>query len=166
MDNRKNLVLQGWLVALIRLFCNSKKTYPSVDKKHFFHSFYFCNTANRMQKFSLLNSLPLHPQTLSSGLGRHPVDWETWPLSSRVQFPSKLQLCNKVSHHDVGRNRPRNGTEEDKRRGSSSYTWAENWGFLFRGGGGGMVLVLRWVMGVKEKMWKEENETQHFEMVF
>lgn len=40
-----------------------------------------------------------------------------------MQFPSKLHLGNKVSYHDAGRNRPRNGTEEDKRRGRIGVFW-------------------------------------------
>jgi len=71
-------------------------------------------------------------------------------LSSRTQFPSKLQLGNKVSHHDAGRNLPRNGTEEDKRWGEFLLHLSGELGFS--GSGGGVGLVLRWVMGVKEEM--------------
>jgi hypothetical protein len=53
-------------------------------------------------------------------------EWDVTLLTKRhgscqvvCNSPSKLQLGNKVSQQHAGRNGPRNGTEQDKRRGES-----------------------------------------------
>jgi hypothetical protein len=56
-------------------FLQFKQKYPSVDKKNVtFFPFVFTTLLIGGKKFSLLNSLPLHPQTVSLGMGGHPVD--------------------------------------------------------------------------------------------